>query len=116
MTAGGRAQDQGRKHRKAGRPSAATQALLVTYQDVMRRELRDLLTMIDGEETPQLGLDGRPLRTRPDLGDRSRLWDLAVKLARELGGSIDDGTPADDDAPAPAASPVRRRRVDYGGA
>jgi hypothetical protein len=115
VTDGGRPQDQGRTHRARGRPSAETVSLLERYQASMRDELAGVLVELEGK-IPAAGLldEGlpRPDPVRPSLADRARLWDLAIKLGRELGSSIDP-TP-----PAPASSPRARRarsaRVDFG--
>ena len=49
---------------------------------------------------------------RPPLNERIRLWDLAIKIGRELGTEVDDRPPPD--APAAEASRTRRRRPDFG--
>lgn len=116
--AAGRLQDQGRKHRRAGRPSPATVSLLGEYQDAMRDELRELLVEIRGRPLPPgLGLTPDAPAKRPSIAERGRLWDLAVKLARELATEIDAGV-----APAASSSssaggrgrgPARGRGVTY---
>lgn len=82
----------------------------------MRSELRDLLAELRGK-LPDPGLlpDAGPAEpVRPNLTERTRLWDLAIKVARELGTEVD----ANDDGRSPQAPPPpsgpRRRRVDYG--
>jgi hypothetical protein len=108
-----RPQDVGRQHRRKASPGAATQALLDRYQDAMRDELGYLLDSL----TPQPGLAGTTMRAA--LADRSKTWDLAIKIARALGGEIDPG-PLAGDVPDPLGEPTmpprRRGRVDYGGA
>ena len=107
-----RPQDQGRRHRRAGRPSEATRTLLTTYQQAMRDELEAVLLELRGRE-PEAGLleaelpPAKPVR--PSLRDRQALWDLAIKLGRELGSEIDTApaVPAD----AEPAAPARRRRL-----
>lgn len=62
-------------------------------------------------------LDGKGLPAaepvRPGLADRMKLWDLAIKLGRELGTEVDPagGVGAD---PTPAAPPAKVRRADFG--
>lgn len=75
----------------------------------MRDEVRQLLDEL--EPVPQdqgLGLVAVKPK-RPDLAQRSKIWDLAIKLGRELGSSIDV-------APATTALPRARRprKVDFG--
>lgn len=86
----------------------------------MRDELAALLEAIaDRPTSPQLTLDGKPAPAKPlTIEQRSRLWDLAIKLGRELAAEIDPPAPAEGDAadPAAPAKPRRRARVDYGGA
>lgn len=106
-----RPQDVGRAHRRKGSPSPETAALLTEYQEAMRAELRAVLA----ELTPAMPVAGLlpdlpPIPIRPSLGDRMRLWDLAIKLGRELGSAIDA-----DPVPAEAAPerPRRRSRIDW---
>ena len=76
----------------------------------MRAELRGLLVELEGRPPPAgLGLvPSEPVR--PSLADRARLWDLTIRLGRELGAAI-DAEPAPGAGPAPRS---RRKRVDYG--
>ena len=115
MTEGARAQDQGRRHRRKGTPATATASLLTRYQDAMRTELGSLLDEIAGEPMPPGLLDeGKvPPVKRPAVAERARLWDLAIKIGRELGTEVDSRPPEDQGA-APAAPRPRRRRVDFG--
>lgn len=86
----------------------------------MRDELTALLDEIRGREPdPGLGLLADAIargdvvaRIRPPLKDRSPMWDLAIKLMRELGTEVDERPGADSTAPAPRLR--RRGRVDYG--
>jgi hypothetical protein len=118
--ADGRPQDQGRRHRKRADPSPETATLLAEYQDAMRDELRDLLRELKGSTAPTGLLDSEfttsEVRTRPALSERMKLWDLAIKVGRELGTEI---SPAPPPSPTPAAGgrigPRRRGRIDYGG-
>lgn len=113
----GRAQDAGRSHHKRGQPSPATTALLAQYHEAMRGELTEVLRELTGRPPdgvpPQLALDGTvPPPKRPSLKDRAALWDLGVKLARELGSSIDPA-PDRDAAGKPATrGPARLKRGD----
>lgn len=109
-----RPQDAGRRHRRTGNPSPETRLLLGRYQGAMRAELEALLAEIAPRPPePGLGLV-QDAPKRPPIRDRIALWDLAIKLGRELGAEIDP--PADDDdAEGPAPAPrSRRRRVDFG--
>lgn len=109
----GRPQDQGRRHRRRGTPSAATASLLADYHAAMRAELRACLGELGGAATENgLGLVPAVV-VRPPLRERMALWDLAIKLGRELGSEVDATPPAGDEGPAPARA--RRRRVDFGG-
>lgn len=113
----GRAQDQGRRHRRAGKPSAETSTLLVRYQAAMRAELSGLLDELRGKLPPAGLLDDAGLAAevqRPALKERTALWDLAVRLARELGTEVDPA--AADHGTTGAAAPARRprRRIDFG--
>ena len=115
-----RPQDAGRRHRRVGRPSAATLTLLEEYQAAMREELRATLVEVRGQPVAPGLLDdvmagGGVTVVRPTLADRTRLWDLAIKLGRELGAEVDVGPPAPPVRARPAGGP-KRGRVDYGGA
>jgi hypothetical protein len=105
-----RPQDEGRRHRRKGAPSAATLSLLADYQEAMRSELRTLLTDLQPKAQDQgLGLVAMPPK-RPPLAERSKMWDLAIKLGRELGSEIDPAPPPVVRGP----SRPRRSKVDYG--
>lgn len=108
-----RPQDVGRRHVRRPRRGDADRALVERYQAAMRRELEDCLTELEGTPQPD-GLHGPVPPKRPDVAGRSRIWDLAMKLGRELGAAIDPD-PLPDGPPAPAKRKVRGR-VDYGGA
>ena len=106
-----RPQDAVRSHRRKGAPSPATASLLAEYQDAMRLELRAVLIELQGSEPPA-GLGMVPaVRVRPSLTDRSRLWDLGIKLGRELAGEIDPRPAAPD---GPASTRARAKRPDFG--
>ena len=101
--AGDRPQDVGRRHRKGFGPSVETEAILDRYRAAMRLELDDLL----GEIRPasgQLTIDGEI--ERPALDRRRALWDLAIKLGRELAGAPDPVAPPELE---PHAGPSARR-------
>lgn len=113
MTADGpgdRPQDVGRRHRRKGRPSAETVALLEAYRQAMRDELRAVL----GELEPVApgGLMPDAPKVRPPIAERARLWDLGIRLGRELGSAIDE--PELEPAP-PRARARRARAIDFGG-
>lgn len=88
----------------------------------MRDELRAVLHELRGKvPDPGLHLLDDAIargdvaeRIRPPLKERVPMWDLAIKLGRELGTEV-DGSPATDQAqPAVARGPRRRKRVDFG--
>lgn len=113
-----RPQDVGRRHRRKAEPSGATSTLLARYQVAMRSELGALLDeLTPAPAAPGLGLVPTEAK-RLSIADRSRRWDLAIKLGRELAAEIDPPAPEEGDAadPAAPAKPRRRGRVDYGGA
>lgn len=99
---GDRPQDVERTHRRRGAPAPATVELLERYHGAMRAELEDLLTEIR-PSSGQLTIAGDV--ERPTLDRRKALWDLAVKLGRELDGAAD---PAPAPGTAAASSPARR--------
>ena len=111
--AGDRAQDVGRRHRRKGQPSAETVALLESYRQAMRDELRDVLAEIRGK-APEPGLlpDAAGTVVRPAIAERAKLWDLGIRLGRELGAAIDE--PELEAAP-PRARARRPRAIDFGG-
>lgn len=111
---GGRAQDQGRKHRRGGTPSTETTTLLAESYSAMRRDLRRVLVHTRGKlPSPGVGLDGRPLEpTEPSVTELRSWWELGKLLMTMLGTEVDD-RPASD-APVAATTPRRRRRIDYG--
>lgn len=80
----------------------------------MRDELRAVLVELRGAEpAPGLDLTGVAVGPqRPKLDVRIRLWDLAIKVGRELGTAVDPSPPTSGAAPA---GPTRRRsRIDFG--
>lgn len=114
----GRPQDQGRTHRRRGSPSPATRALLDRYHAALRDQLGALLDELEPKMPAPGLLDGELAATpqRPTLERAGKLWDLAVKLARELGAEIDPAPPQPSrgsqgsDATGPAK---RRGRVEW---
>ncbi len=87
----------------------------------MRDELSTLLDDLRGRlPDPGLGLLDDAIargdvveRIRPALKERAPMWDLAIKVARELGTEVNDPGPGAD-SPAPAPRTRRRGRIDYG--
>jgi hypothetical protein len=106
-----RPQDAGRSHKRKGAPSAATRSLLTRYQDTMRDELSTILDdLAPRAQDAGLGLVPMPPQ-RPPIAERTKLWDLAIKLGRELGSEIDSSP----EAPVVVGPGARKRaRVDYG--
>lgn len=82
----------------------------------MRDDLGALLDELAPKPDGQQLLDGsEPAAKRPALTERARLWDLAIKLGRELGTEVDAHPgPAGGSAAAAAPPPRPRRRVDFG--
>ena len=79
----------------------------------MRSWLTTVLDRLDGTPQPD-GLHGPVPPRLPTDAEASRLWDLAMKLGRELGARID---PADLTPAGPPSVPragTRRRKVDVG--
>ena len=119
--AGDRPQDVGRRHRRRAAPTVETEEILERYRAEMRRELADLLDEIR-PATGQLTLDGGSV-ARPPLERRRALWDLAVKIGRELGAAPDPIAPADLEPevaarrrarPAPRLTVAARRQLGAG--
>jgi hypothetical protein len=97
---GDRAQDVGRSHKPRGIPAPETLEILERYRAAMRAELSDTLDEIR-PATGQLTLEGAV--TRAPLETRRALWDLAIKLGRELGNGSD---PAYTGEPGPGLTPA----------
>ena len=112
MTDNDRPQDVGRSHSRKRKGGAADQALVTRYYASMRSWLTMLLDTLEGEPQPD-GLHGPVPRKMPSTTEAGRLWDLATKLARELGAELIAG-PDDAPPPAPARTAPRARRADYG--
>ena len=104
-TENARPQDASRSpgRRAKGRPSAESRALLARYQKAMRSELEMLLVEIRPYPRHRL--------PRPPLAERAKLWELAIRLGKELGSEIDVATPTDDKADSGA--PATLRAVDF---
>jgi len=123
-----RPQDVDRSHRRrAGTPAPETEALLELYRATMRAELRELLAEIrpGPPATGQLDMSGNVQAPKPKLEERRALWDLAIKLGRELSsvtlepgwsGVLDSTAPALGGRRADARAPrlSRRERVALG--
>lgn len=102
-----RPQDVGRPHRRARPgPDVETAAVLDRYRRAMRDELGDTLDELRPAKGDQLTLGGIPERIRPQLAERVKLWDLAIKLGRELANGGDE-LPAELGDVAPTVSPLR---------
>jgi hypothetical protein len=146
--AGDRAQDVGRSHRRMRRVEARQltsdervalleRSPLEAYGEAIRAAtwlyaadelaavmLRDVLAELAGGPSPGDGLDGRPLPgAKVALGDRLKLWGLALELAGELGLTTDarrriglELTPPPEPSRSTTSSRrgPRSRRVDYG--
>jgi hypothetical protein len=108
----GRAQDQGRRHRRKGSPTPETTSLLADWYSALRDELRAVTVELRGA-LPDPGLlpDVQPERIRPKLSERVELVRLGVMVANALGTEVDE-RPIEDRG----ATPPRRRRgrVDFG--
>jgi hypothetical protein len=104
---GDRPQDVGRAHKRRAIPAVETEVLLDRYRATMRAELGDLLAEIRpsvGQLTMTGGVERLPL-------DRRRaLWDLAIKLGRELAGAPEPIAAPAGQAAAAAVRPTTRRR------
>lgn len=110
-----RPQDQGRPHRRTrGAPGPETEALLERYRAAMRAELADLLTEIrpSPPSAGQLAIDGTIPAARPKLEERRALWELAIKLGRELSTVTFEpaSAPAETGRRADAKAPRLSRR------
>jgi hypothetical protein len=101
-----RPQDAGRPHRRVSIPEPETARILEAYRDAMRAELEETLGDIR-PDAGQLTIGGGV--ARPELAERVKLWDLAIKLARELGRDpvLELGDPP---APPPVATDGAARR------
>ena len=101
--AGDRPQDVERPHRRRpGELEPDVDDQLRAYRRALRLELADLLAEIrpPAPSSGQLALDGTlAAPTRPALEQRRQLWDLAIRVARELGQA--PGVTAET-APAPS--------------
>ena len=105
--------DPAREHRRKGKPSPATRTLLERWQAALRAELADVLT----ELRPTPPADGMPWAegSRPKLETRTRLVELGIRIARELGTEVDESDRRNGHAPDTPARPRPRSRVDFGG-
>lgn len=114
-----RPQDVGRSHhgRRRSEPAPATAEVLERYRTAMRDELGELLEELRPARE-QLTMLGAPERLKPALAERLKLWDLAIKLGRELGTGEElpaAGAPAprpiDARSPAPRLTARQRREL-----
>ena len=106
MTDNDRPQDVGRRHDR--KRNAGSDPLLARYQAALRVELTRLL---DELEQTHSGLGGTTVLAIEKPNDRANRWDLAFKLAKELGSAIDPQPSAVMDS-GPRSRP-RARRVSY---
>ncbi len=114
-TEGQRPQDQGRKHRKRGTPSAATASLLAKWQDVKRRELESVIGTFTPAPSAQTTLDGAPDVKPLAIATRTAWMDYGIKIERSLAGEVDE--PPDPDAAPPTDTtipPRSTRRARFG--
>src|SRR5262245_26309549 len=85
----GRAQDQGRSHRKRGDPSPATRDRLDRWYDTLRAELDSVIAQLTAV-SDQTTLDGiAPPAIPLDDARRDRYISRGVTIARELGAEVD---------------------------
>lgn len=80
-----------------------TSELLERYRAAMRAELAMLLELLEARKAGLL--EDVPGELVVPIAERARLWDLAIKLGREL-AIADDLEP---DTPAPASSAIARQ-------
>lgn len=111
-----RPQDVGRSHAKRRASPRRADALLDRYQAAMRAELERLLIELEPTKpAPGLGLVKERPKPLP-IGERSKRWDLAIKLGRELGSALEgEASPAADADASGSDRRLPRGRVDYGG-
>lgn len=108
--AAGRPQDQGRRHRRKGSPTAETTSLLADWYSTLRDELRAVTVELRGKVPDPGLLPGVPQDPiRPKLNERVELVRLGVMVANALGTEVDPRPQAEA---APASRP-RRRKVEY---
>jgi hypothetical protein len=101
-----RPQDLGRPHRRARPgPTPETARILERYRAAMRAELERLLEEI-GARRPGL-LPDVPGELVIPPPERAKLWELAIKLGRELGAP---GLAELEEEPAPASTSTSPRR------
>jgi len=118
--AGDRPQDELRPHRRArSAPAPEVAAVLERYRGAMIAELGDTLDELRPDRE-QLTLTGGSERMRPALAERLKLWDLAVKLGRELAGAevappAPGGTALSQRPPASAPRLTAAQRRQLGG-
>ena len=106
-----RPQDVGRPHRRRlGEVSPEVASILERYRGAMRDELAMLLETL-GARKPGLLPDVAGELVVP-LAERMRLWDLAIKLGRELNAPGSEEPPPDLPAPSTAGRrPARAPRL-----
>jgi hypothetical protein len=101
-----RPQDVERSHHRRVGPTPETEAILERYRAAMRSELAMLLEMLGAR---RVGLmPDAPGELVIPLGERTKLWDLAVKLGRELGAAQELGFTGDPNASEMARADAER--------
>ena len=104
-----RPQDLGRSHhRSSTTPAPETVAVLDRYRAAMRLELDAVLEELRARR-PGL-LPDVPGELVVPRAERLRLWDLAIKLGRELAGPSPGGDPSEDVTGPDRDSPVTGSR------
>lgn len=105
-----RPQDVGRSHERRTRaPAPETAEILERYREAMRAELVDTLEELRPppvDEPAELVLGADPPKVRPQLPERLKLWDLAIKLGRELANGEE---PEWSSTPVPSPAVTRSR-------
>jgi hypothetical protein len=105
----GRPQDAGRPHRRRGAPAPEADEILDRYRRELRAELGELLEEIR-PGAGQLTISGGT--ARPTLEVRAKLWELSMKLARELERSAEpEPTTSSTPEPAPGRRAARAPRL-----
>jgi hypothetical protein len=97
-----RPQDVGRSHKRKRLRLAETEGLLAEYQSLMRAEMARLLRDIRGD------FQGKPENAPDDkllsLSERAKRWEIAHRLARELGAQIEQAPDPVPMEPKPVTS------------
>ena len=119
MSDGDRPQDVDRSHKRRTGGDPRDDAILERYRAALRAELEDLLAELRPASGQMGAFDGGAIE-RPSLDRRRALWDLGIKIAKELGAvplelgwSADtlDATPAPKPRGAPRLTAAQRRAL-----